>query len=354
MNRSLFRVIVLCVAGSGIITWSASAAAPQPAIDVNPASGNAFGGDETTIYLINGATNACAVNLTCVPAVTFDGVNARVLKSDASSLFVLVPPHDRGDVTLTVYAGATYQTTFHYVTESDYQRVLLPINVPNAPGAFGSLWTSDTEIANSGTEAVDVRLQNCQLIDNPCPRYTRLSPGGAPVRITANRNPDQPGVLFYVPKSALAQIAVNSRVQDLSRQAETWGTELPLVPSDAFSQDVLLLNIPNDPRFRTTLRIYGNTYGPMEVRIRIWPLSSAGAPIVDDTRVLSGYATVVPVFFPIDPAYTAVAIDSYAEVQGQGPLRVDVTAPPGVVPVWAFASVTNNATQHVTVVTPRQ
>jgi hypothetical protein len=130
------------------------------------------------------------------------------------------------------------------------------------------------------------------------------------------------------------------------------GNGIALVPSDAFSQDVLLLNIPNDPRFRTTLRIYGNTYGPAEVRIRIWPLSSAGAPIVDDTRVLSGYATVVPVFFPIDPAYTAVAIESYAEVQGQGPLRVDVTAPP--VPVWAFASVTNNATQHVTVVTPRQ
>jgi len=49
-----------------------------------------------------------------------------------------------------------------------------------------------------------------------------------------------------------------------------------------------------------------------------------------------------------------VTIDSYAEVQGQGPLRVEITAPPAVVPVWAFASVTNNATQHVTVVTPRQ
>ncbi len=306
-TRQMFSLILLCVtAGSGAATagMSAAAGSPQavsikPSLDVNPTFGSPLGGDLTTIHLLNGATNDCATILTCVPGVTFDGVPGTVIRSFVDALVVQTPPHARGDVKLSVHVGATYDGTFHYLTEDDFQRVLLPINVSGAPGAYGSLWTTDSEIANAGIEPVDVKWSACQsLIDPPCPPYAHLPPGGHAFRISPDRNADTAGAFFYIPKWALSQVAVNSRVQDLSRQSETWGTELPIVPTSAFSLDVLLLNVPNDQRFRTTLRIYGGSYSPLPARIRIWPLTSDGAPLVDDTLHLSGFVTVLPVSFP--------------------------------------------------------
>ncbi len=361
-TRGMFSLILLFVtAGSSAATagMSAAAGSPQavsvkPSLDVNPTFGSPLGGDLTSIHLLNGATNECATILTCVPGVTFDGVPGTVIRSFVDALVVQTPPHARGDVKLSVYVGATYDATFHYVTEEDYARILLPTNVASTPGAFGSLWTTDSEIANAGIEPVDVKWSACQsLIDPPCPPYAHLPPGGHAFRISPDRNADTPGAFFYIPNWALSQVAVNSRVQDLSRQSETWGTEQPIVRTSAFSLDVLLLNVPNDSQFRTTLRIYGGSYSPLLARIRIWPLTSDGAPLVDDTLHLSGFVTVLPVSFPTAPAYAQAALESYTALKGQGPLRVEVTSP-AAIPLWAFASVTNNATQHVTLVTPRQ
>jgi hypothetical protein len=45
--------------------------------------------------------------------------------------------------------------------------------------------------------------------------------------------------------------------------------------------------------------------------------------------------------------------DLLTGTESAGPVRIEVqSATPGV-PIWAFASVTNNATQHVTVIVPR-
>lgn len=336
-------------------TLVAGTASAATQLDIDPSAGAPKGGDLVVLYLPSGGTNPCTSSILCSPSVTFDGIAVRIVRSAPSYVEVETPPHARGDAKVSVVAGATYKGTFHYYSEDDYERVLLPVHiVGQAGGAFGSLWTTSTRIANSGADAVDVKWSACNsLADPPCPPFVHLVPGGGavPVSPDADGAIPTPGRFIYIPKAAMAQVHTNSRVQDVSRQAETWGTEQPLVPVDDFVKDVLLINVPNDTRFRTTLRIYGSGTFPIRARIRVWPLESNDAPIVDDTRDLFGYVSIIAVPFPTAPAYAELALESYGAIAGRGPLRIEVT-PVADTPLWAFASVTNNATQHVTLVTP--
>src|SRR5438105_3909947 len=52
-------------------------------------------------------------------------------------------------------------------------------------------------------------------------------------------------------------ISLSLRVQDVSREARTWGTTVPVVRErDAFTGRLQLLDVPVDDRFRVALRVY--------------------------------------------------------------------------------------------------
>jgi IPT/TIG domain len=259
-TRTLNRLVLMV-----ILTGSLRAQiVVRPDIDVNPTFGSPAGGDRVGIVFLGSARNTCATGPTCTPIVTFDGLPATVVESNAGSIIVVTPPHARGDVKISIdVSTAKYQAAFHYLTEEDYERVLMPI-VVGGGGAFGTNWTSESWIANSGVDPVDVKWLACQsLISPPCPPFIHLSPTGHQVPLTPDRASaiPTPGAFIHIPRWALSQVHLNSRVVETSRQADQWGTELSFIRTTDFVRDIVLLNVPNsvpnESRFRTRLRIYG-------------------------------------------------------------------------------------------------
>ena len=69
---------------------------------------------------------------------------------------------------------------------------------------------------------------------------------------------------------------------------------------------------------------------------------------------LEGIVEIVPSPFPNPPAYAQLDPLTPA-VRAAGPrVLVEVTSPVEDLPLWAFISLTNNATQQVTAITPHR
>jgi hypothetical protein len=352
MIRQTLRRLLLIVLVAGSLESARAQIVVRPDIDVSPTFGSPAGGERIGITFLGSARNTCATGVICTPTVSFDGLPATVVQNNVGSIVVVTPPHARGDVKISIDVdGTKYQAAFHYLTEEDYERVLMPI-VVGGPGAFGTNWIVESWIANSGVDPVDVKWLACQLlISPPCPAFIHLSPTGHQVHVIPDRASaiPTPGAFIYIPRWALSQIHLNSRVVETSRQADQWGTELPFIRTTDFVRDISLLNVPNESRFRTRLRIYGGSSAPAAARIRIWP-ATTDLPLVDQIVNLAGFVTILPVPFSNEPAYAEIALDSYTNLPGNGPLRVEITSES---PIWAFASITNNSTQLVTTITPQ-
>jgi hypothetical protein len=140
------------------------------------------------------------------------------------------------------------------------------------------------------------------------------------------------GTYFDVPKRLAGNLSASLRVHDTTRDGDSWGAEVPVVPETQFRRSVILLAVPADARYRTLLRIYG--YAGHDVNATVTFRNDATGELLG-TRALtmqSGYAQL-----PID-------------VTSAPRLRVQVTAESSL--IWAFVSVTNNTTQQVTTITP--
>ncbi|MHB0969207.1 MAG: hypothetical protein ACYC7A_00045 [Thermoanaerobaculia bacterium] len=150
------------------------------------------------------------------------------------------------------------------------------------------------------------------------------------------------------------------RVQDVSRQALTWGTEIPVVRENAFRTGrISLPQVPLDARFRPMLRIYDVDRHGGSVAIRFFDddgvlLSEESVelivPVGNQHPDPSGPAT--PDFYY--PAWAQVSdfVARHPQLADHDRVRIEVEPPAGV-HFWAFISVTNNETQHVTLITPQ-
>jgi hypothetical protein len=119
------------------------------------------------------------------------------------------------------------------------------------------------------------------------------------------------------------------------------------------------LDIPVDSRFRSLLRVYDFDPGDgHEVEVRIFrtpstitfpsPSSLAPDQLLLDT-VLQLRNAGLPALYP---GYATLSIPDLLTVGINDRLRVEVVPLTPLLRYWAFVSVTNNETQHVTVVTP--
>src|SRR4051812_35385066 len=102
-----------------------------------------------------------------------------------------------------------------------FDRILLTIATPNIPGAFGSLWSVDAVVHNgdSVTRAFDVDPY-C-VFPEGCP--TAIPPGQTGHILFRGEPAENPGLVMFVEHPS-DRVAFESRIQDLSRQAQTWGT----------------------------------------------------------------------------------------------------------------------------------
>jgi hypothetical protein len=249
------------------------------------------------------------------------------------------------DVQLTSGETSIIETNaLYYFNEPDpsvFERVLFPVLL-DAPGVNGSHWISETVIANSNRWWVENwnYVQPFVCIDFPC--IERLQPG------TYDRflgNGYAHGIALLVPRDEVDNLAFSLRIRDTSRAAEGFGTSLPVVREKEMFHErgMTLLDVPRDTRYRVKLRIYALPPFPYQDG------SFADVRIVDpETKAQTSQIVPMTAATATAPAYGELDLPAGAEAQRSA---IYVHGPDGSY-AWAFATVTNNVTQQVTIVTP--
>jgi len=256
------------------------------------------------------------------------------------------------------------------IVPADFQQVLLPIaGTGIVPGAFGSQWTNDFWIFNNSSDkaVIFADTTNCQL-----------APSGSPCILTWSVPPnsqshgdfqgglpgDPPGLLLYIAKANAASATLNLRVQDVSRQAQTWGTQLPVVREQEFRVDrIEMVNVPLDERFRQTLRIYDpDAHEHVSFRVRIFDTTSAargvdqsGGIMLVDAVLDAQPGRTYRANFPRVPSVAQLSnfVQGFPELRTADRVRIEVEPVTQGIRFWAFVSITNDETQHVTTITPQ-
>lgn len=221
-----------------------------------------------------------------------------------------------------------------------YEQVLLPIYAEPAPGNLESIWEPELWIYNGTRQFVSISPSTPPGWGiNP---EEAVSPDGSDV----SKNPagSPPGKLLYIFSPEPRQVHFNLRLRPVRGESESWGTELPVVREGAFTADtIVLINIPADSRFRRTLRIYELLplgQRPGEVMVWLW-----GIP--DDPFLLGQHLTLEGAAL----AYAEIPLNPQFGVIMRA--RVEIVPAHPWMKIWAFVTVTNNETQHVTTITPQ-
>lgn len=260
---------------------------------------------------------------------------------DGQTLVVVTPPHLPGRTNVTIFRGdvlAVYiQVPFDFTGDvpAIFERVLLPVFTPPVYGAFGSEFHTELRIANIGTDVVRV-----YGLSEPC-QITCVGNGLGAYYILKDQEviPGQfeltggPGRFLWIQKRT--DLAMNLRVHDVTRSALNFGTEIPIVgEKDWVKNRIVLLGVPADPRFRKTLRIYGQE--AMTVTVTAGDRSPVHIALSQPGGV---YDVPYGVFgdFP----------------EGEGTVRVIITSELENTPIWAMITVTNNETQVISTITPQ-
>jgi hypothetical protein len=226
--------------------------------------------------------------------------------------------------------------------QSQTFKALVPIALlGEVPGAFGSRWRASLTIHNLG----ETEVRSCGGASIPRPFYPPHMTTAYPVSGLVGA--------FICIEGSPENVVLSSRVQDLSRQSLTWGTEIPVVRErEVRTERLALPDMPTDERFRQTLRIYdwdGNRGEAFRMRI----LTRAGLVLVDE--VLTPLpAPANPLLHPEMPGYTELpwVAGAYPQIMTEDRVTLQISPVNPGVRFWAFLSVTNNETQHVTTITP--
>jgi hypothetical protein len=157
------------------------------------------------------------------------------------------------------------------------------------------------------------------------------------------------GLLLFVPRGQ--DLRFGALIRDVSRDSSQWGTELPIAREHDMPDEVVLLNVPFDDRYRLQLRIYGVSGETVPVTVTA---SRDGLTPRFTQVTLNGPCTLGSgeVCNTNQPAYASV--DPMAAFPQSGRHRISIK-PASIYTsqrLWAFVTVTNN-TQQVTVISPQ-
>lgn len=296
-----------------------------------------------------------------VPHVFFNGVEVQDYQY-VNDNEVIVRPRGGvtvGNIDVTIQAQFT-ETITNAIRVYDpaepydpslFERVLYPV-LYNGPGAAGSLWTTDAWIHNSAffTEIARYHTvaQNIGCVPPNCDATIR-----ARETRELDHGDDRPAGFFdNIARGSGQDFHANVLFRDLSRQAEAFGTEMPVVRENDWLRDkAVLLGIPGSSDSRIMIRAYGLENDPemsAALPMRVY-LINGTEPILEDVLHLA-----VTDDKDHEPASASYGIPQLPATV-TGPLRIEF----GPLTTkydnryWVFASITNNRTQHVTLVTPQ-
>ena len=238
--------------------------------------------------------------------------------------------------------------------QSPYERVLIPIATDVVlRGANGSQWITLLAVRNDADEPVVVNgavgpgdfCTSCAPIPSQSSaeflHFGAMNPNG--------------GRFLYVGKPGRGKVKFSFRIQDISRQSETWGTSIPVIrEDDLFTGTVSLFDVPVAPAFRTSVRIY-DFDGALQSTARVRAYEKNENRALVDRVVTLNRTEPIAGSFPHGPgaAFISDLVEAFPVLAAaKGPLRVTVDPVTPGLRIWAFASVTNNSTQHVTAIIP--
>lgn len=316
-----------------------------PPVRMTPAFASTRGGSEVSFVF-----EFCKP----ITAIEIDGAVVPLTQSGCAVIGTL-PPHAAGPVDVTIRSGESttvVRSTLRYLDPAAapetaiFERILVPVLV-SGPGAFGSQWVTEAELHNTSTQPL-VWLSDVARPPSCAPPCS--VPPGTRIRLTSFGNNYPNGRILFVPREIANLVQLGGIVRDVSREQGYWGSELPFAREKDFrTGDIVLPNIPTDPRYRVQIRIYGLDGVSQVHRVTVRPGQVLG--LSRDVAV-SGPCTGAPCN-SFEPAYGSVDL-SEIWPPGSGPVNVIInSSSPSPAPAWAIVSITNNVTQHVTTVRPQ-
>lgn len=328
---------------------------------VTPNFGPVAGGTHVTIRG-TGFSNSCNI---CSPpfggpGVTFGAATAASVQFiDSTTLEVVTPAVLPSTVAVTVSnIGLTPTSlpnafTFQGDPGSAFDPVLFPLFVQPKQGAFGSQFQTTVRLSSRAFDNAAIPVYGISIngpLDDP-PR----GPFDAYPVTTAESQPPlrslTTGRVLYVPKGSGTSLAASIRVTDLTKQATSFGVEVPVARADAFvdGKRLVFMGVPADSRFRCMLRLYSLTRGDVLANVTV------------NGKLYQVFLTRLDNQDIFEPAYVEfTSLPTLGELpSGQTTFRVVVDpgrGPGGVtIPgnaIWGMLSVTNNETQQITVIEP--
>jgi IPT/TIG domain len=360
---SMKRLLLLSFA----VLLSFSALADPAVTSLEPAFGPTTGGTEVIITGTDLFPHiVCA--LPCPSTVTFGDVTVEAVEESATWMRVITPPHAPGtaDVRVTVSGeepvrlpGAfTYQAT----PEDAYEQVLLPVYLDGiVDGAGGSRWATDFWMRNNGPNIVIFAPYPCpdgEACPAVIPLTTTLPPGRSYHGLPPNfgRGTTNPSRLFYLSNAGASQVSMGLRFADLSQGTLNGGTDLPVIrESEVLTNPAQLFNVPLNNNFRVLLRVYDVAHTASMFRVSLYRQDVGEAqPALHSFDLSVTTPQIGP--FRTEAAYAQFDVTSLLaldHVQWPETVRIEITPLSPGSRFWAFASVTNNTTNLVTLVTPQ-
>jgi hypothetical protein len=307
--------------------------------NVSPSSGPVAGGTTVTINGSGFLPGARAF---------FGGIEVPAQVINSTTIEAVTPEHLPGlnNVGIVQSDGGTQLRAFTYTGDAEptFKRILIPVLIPPVHGAFGS----EFRMILIGSSFSGTRIYGLKYF---CPVLCGYDPTVDAIVLNADGrlgNPEPngaPGRFIFIPSSTDLQL--NLRAYDVSRDTQNFGTEVPIAHGEDFKQRIRLHSIPIDTNFRNTLRIYSDWGTDLPVTIELQGQSRSVTVKAGRNLFEPGYAefTDFPTAVPGNPPPPSIDVT----ISVPTPVVLPPTLPRGI---WAFISVTNNTTQHITTISP--
>lgn len=238
----------------------------------------------------------------------------------------------------------------------DEVRFLIPFYRTPIAGAYGSRWVAETNVFNGGEQHVFVDPRPWEGCPDTCPSGGAILSYSAPTPFEYISYLTAGEAIFVSVQPSAANVRFASRIRDTSRDADSAGTEIPIVREEQFSATPLqLINVPRKARFRHTLRIYALpeiAEPEVEIRYYAFPLDPHDGvdrqiPVYVERRPLDrGALARIPSTLIIS------SIEQLPQLSGVTNFWIEVVPITPELRIWTFLSITNDDTQQVTLVSP--
>lgn len=238
------------------------------------------------------------------------------------------------------------------------ERVLLPITVRSLPGAYGTSWTTDlwVRVATDDQPVFIAPLfRYVPGCESPCtvgPNGPTLAPYAYPIDFYPTRPGETSGSLMYLQSALSDDVHLSLR---LTNGTGSGPTELPVVRERFFTnKTVHILGVPLGTSSRATLRVYGVDPDRLgSVRVQVFSEDPQNTLLLDTVLSLSAtqvFSTNAEWNLPLRPPEGEMSLTGISQTTRGA--RIEISAIDPGLRIWGFVSITDNATQTVSLRTP--